>query len=109
MGGVVVEEKEQLEALDFTIDPRVNWSLHAKAEAKEVRKRLGAIRRIAHMLDDRAKMMAYKALNKIKFATSPLGSLALFKPLTATVAGSMPAWCKAHLQWSLGKRRNRSG
>ncbi|CAM9791021.1 unnamed protein product, partial [Heterosigma akashiwo] len=61
MGGVIVEEKEQLEALGFTIDPRGNWSLHAEAVAKEARKRLGAIRRIAHMLDDGAKMMAYKA------------------------------------------------
>ena len=61
MGGVVVEEKEQLEALGFTIDPRGKWSLLAEAVAKEARKRLGAIRRIAHMLDDRAKMMAYKA------------------------------------------------
>ena len=25
---LVVEEKEQLEVLDFTIDPRGNWSLH---------------------------------------------------------------------------------
>ena len=60
MGGVIVEEKEQLEALGFfTIDPRANWSLHAEAVAKEARKRLGAIRRIApHVLDDRAKMMA---------------------------------------------------
>ena len=66
MGGVIVEEKEQLEALGFTIDPRGNWSLHAKAVAKEARKRLGAIRRIAHMLDDRAKMMAYKAFVRSK-------------------------------------------
>ena len=29
MGGVVVEEKEKLEALGFTIDPRGNWSVHA--------------------------------------------------------------------------------
>ena len=61
MGGVDVEEKEQLKVLSFTIDPRGNWSLRAKAVAKEARKRLGAIRRIAHMLDDRGKMMAYKA------------------------------------------------
>ncbi|CAM9353205.1 unnamed protein product, partial [Heterosigma akashiwo] len=66
MGGVIVEEKEQLEALGFTIDPRGNWSLHAEAVAKEAQKRLGAIRRIAHMLDDRAKMMAYKAFVRSK-------------------------------------------
>ena len=60
MGAVIVEEKEQLEALGFTIDPQGNWSLHAEAVAKEARKRLGAIRRIALMLDDRAKkMMVY--------------------------------------------------
>ena len=76
MGGVIVEEKEQLEALGFTIDPRGNWSLHAEAVAKEARKRLGAIRRIAHMLDDRAKMMTYKAFvrSKIEYtATSSTG------------------------------------
>jgi len=66
MGGVIVEEKEHVEALGFTIDPRGNWSLHAEAVAKEARKRLGAIRRIAHMLDDRAKMMAYKAFVRSK-------------------------------------------
>ncbi|CAM9923839.1 unnamed protein product [Heterosigma akashiwo] len=66
MGGVIVEEKEQLEVLGFTIDPRGNWSLHAEAVAKEARKRLGAIWRIAHMLDDRAKMMAYKAFVRSK-------------------------------------------
>jgi len=48
------------------IRKQVNWSLHAKAVAKEARKRLGAIRRIAHMLDDRAKMMAYKAFVRSK-------------------------------------------
>ena len=77
MGGVIVEEKEQLEVLGFTIDPQGNWSLHAEAVAKKAQKRLGAIRRIAHMLDDRAKMMAYyKALvrSKIKYtATSSTG------------------------------------
>ena len=41
MGGVIVEEKEQLEALGFTIDPRGNWSLHAEAVAKKARKKLG--------------------------------------------------------------------
>ena len=61
MGGMVVEEKDQLEALGFAVDPRGNWSLHAEAVAKEARKRLGVIKRIVHMLDDRAKMMAYKA------------------------------------------------
>ena len=67
MGGVIFEEKEQLEALGFTIDPPGNWSLHhAEAVAKEAQKRLGAIRRIAHMLDDRSKMMAYKAFVRSK-------------------------------------------
>ena len=63
---MVVEEEEKLEALGFSIDPRGNWSLHAEAVAKEARKRLGAIRRITHMLDDRAKMMAYKAFVRSK-------------------------------------------
>ena len=76
IGGVIVEEKEQLEALGFTIDPRGKWSLHAEAVAKEARKRLGAIRRIAHMLDDRAKMMAYTRLlydQRLSTATSSTG------------------------------------
>ena len=66
---MIVEEKEQLEAQGFTIDPRGNWFPHTEAVAKKARKRLGAIRRIAHMLDDRAKMMAYKAFvrSKIKY------------------------------------------
>jgi len=41
-----VEEKDKL-ALGFTIDLRGDWSLHAKAVAKEAQKRLCAIRRIA--------------------------------------------------------------
>jgi len=44
----------------------MQWSLHAKAAAKEARKSLGAIRRIAHMLDDHAKMMADKAFVRTK-------------------------------------------
>ena len=52
---MVVQEKEKLEAVGFTIDLRGNWLLDAKAVAKEARKRLNAIRRIAHMLDDCAK------------------------------------------------------
>ena len=63
---MVVEEEKKLEALGFTIDPRGNWSLQAEAVAKEAQKRLGAIRRIAHMLDGRAKMMAYKAFVRSK-------------------------------------------
>jgi len=66
LGGVVVEEKDKLEALGFTIDPRGNWSLHAKVVAEEARKRLGVARRIAHMLDDHAKMIAYKAFVRSK-------------------------------------------
>ena len=52
--------------MGFAIDLQDKWSLHAKAVAKESQKRLGAIRRIAHMLDDRAKMMAYKAVVRSK-------------------------------------------
>ena len=49
------------------IRKRGNWALHAKAVAKEAGKRLGAIRRrIAHLLDDCAKMMAYKAFVRSK-------------------------------------------
>jgi len=68
-------KKKKLEALGFTIDRRGNWSLHAEAVAKEARrKRLGgAIKRIAHMLDDRAKKMAYKAFGRSK--TTEYGNL----------------------------------
>ena len=58
VGLYVLTTIREMEAMGFTIDPRGNWSLYAEAVAKEARKRLGAIRRIAHnMLDDRAKMM----------------------------------------------------
>ena len=69
---MAAEKKEKLEALGFTIDSRGNWSLYAEAVAKEAWKRLGAIRRIAHMLDDRAKMMAYKAFVRLKIEYSNL-------------------------------------
>ena len=78
MGGVIAEEKEQLEALGFIIDPQGNWSLHAKAVSKEAQKGLDAIRRIAHMLDDRAKMMAYKAFVRSKIE---YGLVCLLHPL----------------------------
>ena len=59
MGDFTVKEKEQLKALDFIIDPKGSWSLHVQQTAADVRKRLGAIRRVAHLLDNQGIMMAY--------------------------------------------------
>ena len=61
MGGFTVKEKEQLKALGFHFDPKGNWSLHVQQTAADARKRLGAIRRVAHLLDNQGIMMAYKA------------------------------------------------
>ncbi|CAM9788386.1 unnamed protein product, partial [Heterosigma akashiwo] len=66
MGGFTVEEKEQLKALGFIIDPKGNWSLHVQQTAADARKRLGAIRRVAHLLDNQGIMMAYKAFVRSK-------------------------------------------
>ncbi|CAN0098921.1 unnamed protein product [Heterosigma akashiwo] len=66
MGGFTVEEKEQLKALGFIIDPKGNWSLHVQQIAADARKRLGAIRRVAHLLDNQGIMMAYKAFVRSK-------------------------------------------
>ena len=61
MGGFTVEEEEQLKALGFIIHPKGNRSLHVQQTAADARKRLGAIRRVAHLLDIQGIMMAYKA------------------------------------------------
>jgi hypothetical protein len=66
MGGFTVEEKEQLKALGFVVDSKGNWSQHVQAVAGEARKRLGAIRRVAHLLDNQSIMMAYKAFVRSK-------------------------------------------
>ena len=66
MGGFTVEEKEQLKALGFIIDPKGNWSLHVQQTAADARRRLGAIRRVAHLLDNQGIMMAYKAFVRSK-------------------------------------------
>lgn len=66
MGGFTVEEKEQLKALGFIIDPKGNWSLHVQQTAADARKRLGAIRRVAHLLDNQGIIMAYKAFVRSK-------------------------------------------
>ncbi len=55
-----------MEILGLVIDPRGNWSLHVKAIASDARKRLGAIRRVSHMLDDESIMRAYKAFVRSK-------------------------------------------
>ena len=70
MGGFTVEEKEQqLKALGFIIDPKGNWALHVHQTAADA-KRLGAIRRVDHLLDNQDIMMAYKAFvrSKIEYA-----------------------------------------
>jgi len=53
-------------ALGFIIDPKGNWSLHIQQTAADARKRLGAIRRVAHLLDNQGIMMAYKAFVRSK-------------------------------------------
>ena len=53
MERIAVKEKKEMEILGLTIDAnRGNWSRHIQAIASDARKRLGAIRRMSHMLDD---------------------------------------------------------
>eukprot|EP00639_Heterosigma_akashiwo_P029693 CAMPEP_0194664484 /NCGR_PEP_ID=MMETSP0295-20121207/1494_1 /TAXON_ID=39354 /ORGANISM="Heterosigma akashiwo, Strain CCMP2393" /LENGTH=82 /DNA_ID=CAMNT_0039546245 /DNA_START=764 /DNA_END=1009 /DNA_ORIENTATION=+ len=67
MRGVVVLEKKKVEAQGFAIDSQGSWSLHAEPVAKEAWGRLGAISRIAHMLDDdNTKMTACQAFVRPK-------------------------------------------
>ena len=73
MGRITVKEKKKMEILGLTIDPRGNWSQHIQAIASDARKRLGAIRRMSHMLDDKSIMRAYKAFVRSKIE---YGSLA---------------------------------
>ena len=62
-----------MEILGLTIDPRGNWSQYIQAVASDARKRLEAIGRMSHMLDDKSIMRAYKAFVRSKFE---YGSLA---------------------------------
>jgi hypothetical protein len=73
MGRIAVKEKKEMEILGLTIDARGNWSRHIQAIASDARKRLGAIRRMSHMLDDKSIMRAYKAFVRSKIE---YGSLA---------------------------------
>ena len=73
MGRITVKEKKKMEILGLTIDARGNWSRHIQAIASDARKRLGAIRRMSHMLDDKSIMRAYKAFVRSKIE---YGSLA---------------------------------
>ena len=79
MGRIAVKEKKKMETLGLTIDPRGNWSQHIQAIASDARKRLGAIRRMSHMLDDKSIMRAYKAFvrSKIEYSMAawPTGEL----------------------------------
>ena len=66
MGRIAAKEKKKIEILVLTIDPRGNWSQHVQAIASDARRRLGAIRRTSHMLDDKSIMRAYKAFYALK-------------------------------------------
>ena len=61
MGRIAVKEKKEMEILGLTIDARGNWSQHIQATASDACKRLGAIRRVSYMLDDKSIMRVYKA------------------------------------------------
>jgi len=107
MGGFTVEEKEQLKALGFIIDPKGNWSLHVQQTAADARKRLGAIRRVAHLLDNQGIIMAYKAFvrSKIEYGNlvyrgAAYTNLGMPSPFLMTQS---PPSCLVH--WSAEERR----
>ena len=58
MGRITVKEKKEMEVLGLTIDVRGNLSRHIQAIASDARKRLGAIRMMSHVLDDKRIMRA---------------------------------------------------
>ena len=66
-----VMEKVKMEILCLTLDPKGNCSQHIQAIASDARKRLGAIRRMSHMLDDKSIMRACKAFvsSKIEYGS----------------------------------------
>ena len=66
MGDVMLEEEESLKVLGFIVDKRGNWAAHTTTVAAEARKRLGAIERIKHYLDDQGIITAYKAFVRSK-------------------------------------------
>ena len=72
MGRITVKEKKKVEILGLTIDPRENWSQHIQAIASDAHRRLGAIRRMSHMLDEKSIMRASKAFVRSKIEYSSL-------------------------------------
>ena len=79
MGRIAVKEKKEMEILGLTIDARGNWSRHVQAIASDARKRLGAIRRMSHMLDDkiimRASLTKLLCAQRLSMAAWPTGEL----------------------------------
>ena len=63
-----------MEILGLTLDARGNWSRHIQAIASDARKRLGAIRRMSHMLNDKSIMRAYKSFVRSKIEYGSLAS-----------------------------------
>ena len=55
-----------LKILGFLIDNKGNWSKFAKAMASVARQRLGALRRLAPLLDDDCINMVYKTFVRSK-------------------------------------------
>ena len=66
MGGHEVKEQEVLEILGFLVDNKGNWSNFAEATASAARQRLGALRRLAPLLDDDCINMVYKTFVRSK-------------------------------------------
>jgi hypothetical protein len=66
MGGHEVKEQEVLEILGFLVDNKGNWSKFAEATASAARQRLGALRRLAPLLDDDCINMVYKTFVRSK-------------------------------------------
>ena len=66
MGGHEVKEQEVLEIMGFLIDNKGNCSKFAEATASGARQRLGALRRLACLLDDDCITMVYKTFVRSK-------------------------------------------
>ena len=108
-----------LEILGFLVDNKGNWSKFAEATASAARQRLGALRRLAPLLDDDCINMVYKTFvrSKIEYMAvwftggQLMGTSEILMQSSAVLSSFFESWNKLFyprlkvgdrlLQWAL--------
>ena len=109
MNRTAIAENETLKVLSFTIDSKGTWSTHADRVVKEVRQRLGAIKRVKKFLNDNRVYTAYKAFvrQKIEYGSLSYCSTAKTHRLSLTKSSSRHIAFLSDLQSHLWSREGK--